>query len=238
MTHLDLFTGIGGFRLAAEWAGFKTVGFSEIDPFCCRLLEQKWPGIKNYGDIRTRSNFETLRKRIGVISAGVPCQPASIAGQRRGSSDDRWLWPAALELIRYLEPAWVILENPYGILSLWNIHWIFAHLGNSGYTSRCFGIPATAIGARHLRQRLFIVANAGCSGLSSPECKAFQGEGRRHEGRTITEFSSPEFDPGLLRAIHGIRNRRDRIKALGNAVVPAQAYPIFEAIAQAEEVTL
>jgi DNA (cytosine-5)-methyltransferase 1 len=78
MTHLDLFTGIGGLHLAASWAGFQTVGFSEIEPYCCALLEQHWPSIKNYGDIRT-ADFSELRGRITVISAGVPCQPASLA---------------------------------------------------------------------------------------------------------------------------------------------------------------
>lgn len=82
MIHLDLFTGIGGFHLAAEWAGFETVGFSEVDDYCCALLAEKWPNIQNYGDVRNTGAFEPLQGRITVLSAGVPCQPASLAGQR------------------------------------------------------------------------------------------------------------------------------------------------------------
>src|SRR5271165_4073414 len=89
--HLDLCTGIGGFHIAAEWAGFETIGFSEIEPYCCKLLGEKWPGIKNYGDIRNAESFRELRGRVDVLSAGVPCQPSSLAGKRRGASDDRWL---------------------------------------------------------------------------------------------------------------------------------------------------
>src|SRR6266705_2119208 len=117
MTHLDLFTGIGGFHIAAEWAGFSTVGFSEIDPYCCNLLSQKWPDVKNYGDIRA-ADFSELRGRIMVLSAGVPCQPASLAGKRRGASDDRWLWPATLDVVGSVQPAWCIFENPPGIESI------------------------------------------------------------------------------------------------------------------------
>jgi DNA (cytosine-5)-methyltransferase 1 len=158
MTHLDLFTGIGGFHLAASWAGFETNGFSEIEPYCCKLLVQHWPGIKNYGDIRT-ADFSELRGRITVISAGVPCQPASLAGKRRGEKDDRWLWPATLDVVGSVQPAWCIFENPDGILSLGEFSGVLSRLGTLGYSLRAFRVPASALGAGHQRYRVFTVAH-------------------------------------------------------------------------------
>src|SRR5258705_12925063 len=114
MTHLDLCTGIGGFHLAADWAGFETVGFSEVEPYCCELLAEKWPEIKNYGDLRT-ADFGEFTGRITVLSAGVPCQPASLAGKRGGAGDERWLWPAVLDVVGWVQPDWCIFENPDGI---------------------------------------------------------------------------------------------------------------------------
>src|SRR5258707_12728988 len=98
LKHMDLCSGIGGFAIAAEWAGFETVGFAEIDPYCCKLLAQNWPGIPNYGDIRT-ADFSGLRGSVIVLSAGVPCQPRSLAGKRRGACDNRWSWPATLDVV-------------------------------------------------------------------------------------------------------------------------------------------
>ena len=162
MTHLDLCTGIGGFHIAAEWAGFETVGFAEIDPYCCKLLAEKWPEIKNYGNVKT-ADFGELRNRICVLSGGVPCQPASLAGKRRGSSDDRWLWPAVLDVVGSVQPAWCIFENPDGILSLDEFGGILLRLESLGYQVRAFCLPANAVGAKHRRNRVFIVANAMCA---------------------------------------------------------------------------
>jgi DNA (cytosine-5)-methyltransferase 1 len=158
-THLDLCTGIGGFHLAAQWAGFQTVGFAEIDPYCCLLLAEKWPHIKNYGDLR-RADFDELRGRIDVLSAGVPCQPASLAGKRRGARDDRWLWPTVLDVVERVKPAWCIFENPVGILTLDEFGGVLLCLGEAGYALRAFSVPANAVGAKHLRYRVFIVAHA------------------------------------------------------------------------------
>lgn len=186
ITHLDLFTGIGGFHLAAGWAGFETIGFSEIEPYCCKLLAEKWPEIKNYGDARIARNFEPLRGRVDVLSAGVPCQPASLAGKRKGSSDARWLWPATLDVVESVDPAWCIFENPPGILSLREFETVFLRLDTLGYQVRLFSVPANAVGADHLRYRVFIVANTGCqverlgAGLCEIEPDRI-GRGRPHD---------------------------------------------------------
>lgn len=160
ITHLDLFTGIGGFHLAAGLAGFETIGFSEVEPYCCQLLWEKWPEIKNYGDVRIARNFEPLRGRVDVLSAGVPCQPASLAGKRKGSSDARWLWPATLDVVGSVNPTWCIFENPPGILSLREFETVLLRLETLGYQVRMFSVPANAVGADHLRYRVFIVANS------------------------------------------------------------------------------
>src|SRR4029077_10267589 len=152
LTHLDLCSGIGGFHLAASWAGFETVGFSEVEPYCCKLLAEKWPEIPNYGDIR-RADFSPLRGRGTVLSAGVPCQPSSLAGKRRGAEDDRWLWDAVLDVVGDVQPAWCIFENPPGILSLGEFDGVLLRLGALGYTIRAFSVPANAVGAKHRRQR-------------------------------------------------------------------------------------
>ena len=232
LTHLDLCSGIGGFHLAAEWAGFRTVGFSEIEPYCCKLLAEKWPEIKNYGDLRT-ADFSDLGHPT-VLSAGVPCQPASLAGKRRGKEDDRWLWEAVLDVVGSVKPTWAIFENPDGILSVEAFAPILLRLDDLGYEVRGFHVPANAVGANHRRFRVFIVAYSHCSRLSGAEYQTIQGAGRREKGRAASELLRPESDASLLRKVHGVRNRRDRIKALGNSVCPQQAYPFFEAIAQIE----
>jgi DNA (cytosine-5)-methyltransferase 1 len=272
VTHLDLFTGIGGFHLAAEWAGFQPVGFSEIEPYCCRLLAEKWPDIANYGDIR-RADFTSLRGRITVCSAGVPCQPASLAGKRRGKNDDRWLWEATLDVVGSVEPAWVIFENPVGILSLGEFGGVLLRLGTLGYEVRAFSVPANAVGAKHRRQRVFIVAHTECQRCDrradgwGAEVRAgasleFGGAGQdaeavadadragleEYESReqrelaTVIRSSWPHgfrlTESPLCRAVDGVRDRSYRLKALGNAVVPQQAYPFFAAIAQVEKIRI
>ena len=181
MTHLDLCTGIGGFHLAAKWAGFETIGFAEVDPYCCALLAEKWPDIRNYGDLRT-ADFSRLRGRITVLTAGVPCQPASLAGKRRGKDDDRWLWEAVLDVVGCVEPAWCIFENPLGILSLGEFGGVLLRLGALGYGIRLFSVPANAVGAKHRRQRVFIVAHADTRDI------------RTRDGRSTTIGSGIHFE--------------------------------------------
>lgn len=266
MTHLDLCSGIGGFHLAAEWAGFETVGLSEIEPYCCRLLAEKWPEIKNYGDLRT-ADFSGLRGRISVLSAGVPCQPSSLAGKRRGACDDRWLWEAVLDVVERVEPAWCIFENPVGILTLGEFGGILLRLESFGYAVRAFSVSANAVGAKHRRQRVFIVAHAGSIGQRTWSPERIRENGSRASGKSggtsgdaealadadnsrgsskcamvagETEILEGERDsfrltePPLCLRTDGIRGRSYQLKALGNAVVPQQAFPFFEAIAQVE----
>jgi DNA (cytosine-5)-methyltransferase 1 len=246
MTHLDLFTGIGGFHLAAEWAGFETIGFSEIEPYCCRLLAEKWPSVKNYGDIRG-ADFSPLRASVTVLSAGVPCQPASLAGKRRGKADDRWLWEATLDVVGCVQPAWVLLENPPGILTLDEFGGVLLRLESLGYALRAFGVPANAVGAKHRRQRVFIIGNAD-SGNHRECCQSGWRSESGSSGEALADAAQRSLRLGeswgngtwrltespLCRRADGVSNRSHRLKALGNAVVPQQAFPFFAAIAEVE----
>lgn len=157
MNHLDLFSGIGGFTLAARWAGIRTVGFSEIDPFASAVLKKHWPKIKNYGDIRTITNT-TIPDKINLITGGFPCQPFSTAGKQRGRDDPRDLWPEMFRVIKEYRPAWVVGENVAGFVTM-ELDRTLADLETEGYTARPFIIPACAVNAPHRRDRVWIVAH-------------------------------------------------------------------------------
>lgn len=116
MTHASLFSGIGGFDLAAEWAGWTNAFNCEIDPFCRKVLKYHFPNAEQYEDIRT-TDFTVWKDRIDVLTGGFPCQPFSLAGKRRGTEDYRYLWPAMLDVIRTVRPRWVVGENVYGIVN-------------------------------------------------------------------------------------------------------------------------
>ena len=307
MTHLDLCSGIGGCAMAAGWAGFETIGFAEIDPYCCKILKRHWPGIKNYGDIR-RADFSSLRGTVTVLSAGVPCQPASLAGKRRGAADERWLWEAVLDVVGSVQATWCLLENPDGILTLGEFGGILLRLESLGYAVRAFRVPANAVGAKHRRYRVFIVAHAdnsqwrqsqsagnefngsasgrqeaadrlarsgeealrhaagtrlpsrGCSqsGTFWDQAWREKSSGRGNGTETVADadragleehFSRQSgqcatierggringfrlTEPPLCGRADGIPNRLQRLKALGNSIVPQQVYPFFVTIAQ------
>lgn len=163
LTHLSLFSGIGGLDLAAEWAGFKTVGQCEWADYPTKVLEKHWPDVPRWRDIRTLTG-ESFYERTGlrtvdVISGGFPCQPFSVAGKRRGKEDDRFLWPEMGRVIKELRPTWIVGENVAGIVKM-ALPDILSELGACGYRTRTFLIPACAVGARHRRYRVAIVAYA------------------------------------------------------------------------------
>lgn len=161
MTHASLFSGIGGFDLAAEWAGWTNVFNCEIDPFCRRVLAYHFPNAIQYEDIKT-TDFRPLRGGVDVLTGGFPCQPFSLAGKRKGTDDNRYLWPEMLRAIRELSPRWVVGENVFGIVN-WSDGLVFeqvcADLENEGYEVQPYLIPACAVDAPHRRDRVWFVAH-------------------------------------------------------------------------------
>ena len=160
LTHLSLFSGIGGLDLAAEMAGFRTVGQCEWADYPAKVLEKHWPDVPRWRDIRTLTggNFheKTGLRTVDIISGGFPCQPFSVAGKRRGKEDDRYLWPEMLRVISELRPTWVVGENVAGIVNM-ALDQVYADLENEGYTVYAFIIPACAVDAPHRRDRVCIV---------------------------------------------------------------------------------
>lgn len=292
LTHLSLFTGIGGIDLAAEWAGFRTIGQVEQNKYALRILRKRFGRtLPRWTDIRDLS-ADDVRRRTGIdcptlISGGFPCQPFSCAGKRRGKEDDRYLWPEMFRIVRELRPAWVLGENVAGIVNM-ELESCCADLEGEGYQVRALLVPACGVGAPHYRNRIFLVAhtndrgsektnplslphrgdieprgNVGCGsgGQSFREPKEIMANNERigrsrdwqittkerqtDSGTTVFKGSRnvepvvnreiqwwPE--PAVGRVAHGVPRRVDRLRCLGNAVVPQQVYPILAGIAQVE----
>lgn len=167
LTHLSLFSGIGGLDIAAEWAGFETVGQCEWADYPRAVLEKHWPGLPRWRDIRTltKESFyeQTGLQSVTVLSGGFPCQPFSTAGKRRGKEDDRYLWPEMLRVIQDIQPRWVVGENVAGIVSM-ELDTVLSDLEAIGYTCQAFVIPACAVDAPHRRDRIAMVAYASGDG--------------------------------------------------------------------------
>ena len=161
MKHGSLFSGIGGFDLAAEWMGWENVFHCEWNDFGKRVLSYYWPNAISYNDI-TKTDFTIHRGRIDILTGGFPCQPYSAAGKRRGKDDERHLWPEMLRAIREISPRWVVGENVFGIVN-WNGGLVFdevqADLEAEGYEVQAFVLPACAVNAPHRRDRVWFVAH-------------------------------------------------------------------------------
>lgn len=322
LTHLSLFSGIGGLDIAAEMAGVVTVGQCEWADYPTRVLERHWPDVPRWRDIHTLTGADFYERSglrtVDIVSGGFPCQPFSCAGKRRGTEDDRYLWPEMLRVIRELRPRWIVGENVAGIINM-ALDTVLADLEGEGYATGTLVLPACGVDAPHRRYRVAIVGYAEHDGLFAPAqpggaaatggdlpqrpeaageppragvrgngaalanaesdrqqrlrvggeqvsgtrpgAAESQGSGDVHPwsgtGRTIEPglggvvdglsawldagMSAPGYwlpDPAeygdVPRVASGIEHRVERLRCLGNAVVPQQYYPVFRAIADIE----
>jgi DNA (cytosine-5)-methyltransferase 1 len=264
MTHGSLFSGIGGFDLAAEWMGWENVFHCEWNPFGQKVLKHYWPNAISYEDI-TKTDFTIHRGEINIISGGFPCQPYSTSGQRLGKEDDRHLWPEMLRAIREIQPSWVVGENVRGLTN-WNGGLVFdevqSDLETEGYEVLPFLLPACAINAPHRRDRIFFIANSNRNGLEyrnkANNLSAEENKTSKKRSEFTNDFTTngsgfnTEWDTNLsfenivCRKDDGISNRLDSItfskwrkesiKAYGNSVVPQLILQIFKAIDEYEKI--
>tara|TARA_R100000900_G_scaffold143990_1_gene127534 strand:- start:398 stop:1255 length:858 start_codon:yes stop_codon:yes gene_type:complete len=278
---LDLFSGIGGFSLGLEWAGMKTVAFCEQDEYCKKVLRRHWPDVPIHNDIKELDGNE-YRGSVELVCGGFPCQPYSVAGERRGEEDDRALWKEMYRIIREVQPAWVFGENVTGIISM-ELDNVLLDLEDAGYAAQAFVLPACALDARHRRDRVFIIGHRKGRGavehtpefgleehghsesgqpvergedVAHPNKSGVQGRSEQRSdgevgaqpndkhterlGRGKVRVSNPRGkaewkpEPDVGRVAHGIPNRVDRLKGLGNAVLPQIIQELGEVILDVE----
>jgi len=302
LRHVDLCSGIGGFALGFEWAGLsKPVLFCDVDPFCIEVLRKHWPDVPKANDVKELANEpEVLVPDCDILTAGYPCQPFSLAGQRKGTEDDRHIWPHILRIVAQKRPTWCVFENVYGHISM-GLDEVLADLEAESYATRTFIVPACGVNAPHKRERLWIVArnledstssecntrpevtgtlsqgdedggksdntdgsssdvaysaSVGVQGLwasreqesyshgeeevfmrgsedmAYPDSKRtpcwtsgreYAGDARqssRSKGKHSRGMETWDFEPNVGRVANGVSRRVDRLKSLGNAVVP------------------
>ena len=240
LRHLDLFSGIGGFALGLEsTGGFETIGFCDNEPFAQKVLKKHWPHVPCFGDVRDVGRDTTGLDRVDIITGGFPCQSISVAGLQKATEDNRWLWPEMFRIIKEIRPTYVIGENVRNLISIRDgvvFEQVCTDLESEGYEVQTYVLSASAVNAPHQRYRCWIVAHAKSSryrGRSSEECRDKQGKFQQSKqrwsevGSKVERCSEPhgekqnwETEPRILRMADGISNWVDRLKGLGNAVIP------------------
>ena len=246
--HLDLFSGIGGFALAAKsiWKErYVNAGFCEIDEFCHKVLRKNFgEDIEIYNDIKnlTGDEFGT----INLLTAGFPCQPYSKAGKQLAERDERSLWGETFRIIKRVKPRYVVAENVDNIIKHRIIKQIFSDLDSQNYKWQIYTIPAMVVGLPHIRKRVWIVAynNSDASHNNTGKIQKTAGESQSEEWQKNGEWvrfisrtihKKPFWDGTIsrtCRVANGLSRRmdRDRLRVLGNAIVPQVAAVLLAAI--------
>lgn len=191
MRHGSLFSGIGGFDLAAEWMGWENVFHCEINEFGRKVLNYHFPKSISHEDI-TKTDFSVYRGRIDILSGGFPCQPFSSAGNRLGKEDERHLWPQMLRAIKEIAPSWIVGENVYGLINWSNglvFHEIQADLEAQGYEVFPFLCPAVSVNAPHVRNRIFFIAHSRKFRLELSKTSGIMGERQAEVCGERSEFA-------------------------------------------------
>ena len=288
LRHFDVCSGIGGFSVGFRWAALsEPVAFCEIDPYCQKVLAKNFPNIPIFNDVKELVNDRPESTRTipdhDILTSGYPCQPFSVAGQRRGEEDERNIWRFVFEIVKRKHPTWCVFENVYGHIAM-GLDQVLHDMESEGYTTQTFVVPACSLNAPHKRDRLWIVCN-----LADTESEGLQGldkrsatisterdeltdsgtEGSRakdvanskcmgRESRTSvreelarkeshgkfnnrsTDGSAQErarswwdVEPNVGRVAYGIPSRVDRLRGLGNAIVPQIAMQIGLSIKEA-----
>ena len=250
----SLFSGIGGLDLGLERAGMRCAWQVEIDPFCRAVLARHWPDTLCFEDVRHVGRNELAT--VDLVCGGFPCQPVSLAGKRNGHEDPRWLWPEFARILGELRPQYAVLENVPGLRTK-GFGQVLGDLARHGYDAEWASIPAAAVGAPHLRYRIFIVAFAqgfGRQRRDSISSTAFSDgrfcpEGNHRQTGNVAdadlkplvwttepwrECHTWPVEPNVGRMAYGVPRRVDRLRALGNAVVPQVAEWIGRRIIEAD----
>lgn len=288
LRHFDVCSGIGGFSLGFRWAALsEPVAFCEIDPYCQKVLAKNFPNIPIFNDVKELVNDRPESTRTipdhDILTSGYPCQPFSVAGQRRGEEDERNIWRFVFEIVKRKHPTWCVFENVYGHIAM-GLDQVLHDMESEGYTTQTFVVPACSLNAPHKRDRLWIVCN-----LADTESEGLQGFNKRsptisterdeitdigtkgsgdkdvanskcmgrESGTSVREELAREeshgkfnnrstdgsaqerarswwdVEPNVGRVAYGIPSRVDRLRGLGNAIIPAIAMQIGLSIKEA-----
>ena len=288
LRHFDVCSGIGGFALGFRWAALsEPVAFCEIDPYCQKVLAKNFPNIPIFNDVKELVNDRPESTRTipdhDILTSGYPCQPFSVAGQRRGEEDERNIWRFVFEIVKRKHPTWCVFENVYGHIAM-GLDQVLHDMESEGYSTQTFVVPACSLNAPHKRDRLWIVCN-----LADTESEGLQGFNKRsptisterdeitdigtkgsgdkdvanskcmgrESGTSVREELAREeshgkfnnrstdgsaqerarswwdVEPNVGRVAYGIPSRVDRLRGLGNAIVPQIAMQIGLSIKEA-----
>jgi DNA (cytosine-5)-methyltransferase 1 len=232
MRHGSLFSGIGGFDLAAEWMGWENVFHCEWMEFPRKVLEYYWPEADSHIDI-CKTDFKKYANTIDILTGGFPCQPFSLAGKRKGTDDERYLWGEMLRAIQEIKPTWVIAENVFGIVNIDGglvFEQVCVDLENEGYEVQPFIIAAASKNAPHRRDRCwFIAQNTNCIGLENRKIDTRRRRDRKfestsnkwkidetHRNATDTDSARVQGQPVNTGTMQKIRQRGQGFKKIGH----------------------